>query len=410
MELHRDIRKYFSQRSDDPENWVQNLTMFGNSSETRAILADAGITFNSSFVTDMMGNPVGGQARGFAYAGSYGFSLNINFNRTGWHGLNIFSSAVWRTGTNLSQRKINNQFPVAQVYGSQTVKLNELYIYQALLNRNLTIKVGRLNAGNDYFFSPLYWRFVNNGFDGNPISIFFNVPFTAYPNATWGASLMFKPYKRLSARFGVYNANSNIKKNKYHGINFTFKSTNGVIWITEWCALINQEKEDHGMPGNYKLGYFFLTGSLPKFTGGNQQGDPCYYLLFDQMIYRRGGPGSDRGITPFLSLVFAPPNRNLFPFFANCGLVCKGLINSRSEDTLNLGFIYGKYSSTLATITRDSGQEPQDFESIVEVNYWIQFNNWFYIAPDFQYIIHPKGMSSIPNAYVIGAQIGFNIF
>lgn len=380
--------------------------MIGNHSAFKERMAENGVTILSSFTTDMVGNPVGGDARGFAYAGSYGLSINIDFTPAGWKGFDIFSSAVWRTGTSLSQRKIHNQFPVQQVFGSQTVKLNELYFMQTLLDGQLAFKAGRLDAGNDFFCSPLYWRFVNNGFNGNPISIFFNVPFTAYPNSTWGAYLFFKPYKRLSAKFAVYNANSNIKKNKYHGVNFTFKSTNGVIWITEWCVLVNQEKEDHGMPGNYKAGFFYLTGSEPKFFGGTQQGDPCYYLLFDQMVYRWG---KTQGITPFLSVIYAPPNRNLFPFFFNCGVVCTGPIPNRPNDALNLGYIYGKYSWDQAKVQSRAGIEPQNFESVLELNYWIQFTPWFYIAPDLQYIIHPKGRH-IPNAFCIGAQIGINIY
>lgn len=403
---HKQMREYF-QRDDQPKTWPENQTLIGNSSETRASLARAGITSASSFVTDMMGNPVGGKARGFAYAGSYGLSVNIDLTKAGWKGFALFSSAVWRTGTNLSQRKIDNQFPVAQVFGSQTVKLNELFFIQTLFDNNFAFKAGRLDAGNDFFASPLYWKFVNNAFDGNPISIFFNVPFTAYPNSTWGAYLRFNPFKRLSVKFAVYNANSNIKKAKYHGVNFTFKSTNGVIWITEWCALINQAPGDLGMPGNYKVGYFYLTGDEPKFRGGKERGDPCFYLLFDQMVYRH--EGTDRGLTPFISLVFAPKNRNLFPFFLDCGLVYKGLFASRPDDYANLGFVYGKYSSTLADVQRENHIEPQNFESVIELNYWIQVNKWFNIVPDMQYIIHPKGRNT-PNAYVIGAQIGIDIW
>lgn len=403
-ERHKKILEHFQQK----ERFNQ-IALMGSDSETRARLARAGITFSSVFVTDMLGNPVGGKARGFAYAGSYGLSVNIDFSETGWKGFDLFSSAVWRTGTNLSQRKIDNQFPVAQVFGSQTVKLNELYLMQTLLDDQFVFKAGRLNAGNDFFASPLYWMFVNNGFDGNPISIFFNVPFTAYPNSTWGGYFMFKPYKRLSAKFAAYNANSKIKKAKYHGVNFTFKSTNGVIWITEWCLLINQEKEDLGMPGNYKAGYFYLTGDEPKFSGGKEGGDPCYYLLFDQMVYRRNGPGSTEGLTPFISLIFAPQNRNLFPFFFNCGLVFKGIFPQRPEDVANLGFIYGKYSRDQAAVQRREGLEPQNFESIIELSYWIQINPWLYMAPDMQYIVHPKGKNT-PNAYVIGAQIGITVW
>ncbi len=407
-QLHEEAQAYFNQKNDNPEAWREERTLFGET-HLQAKLANLGVTTAASFVTDMMGNPIGGRARGFAYAGSYGLSVNLDLTKAGWKDFDIFSSMVWRTGTNLSQRKIDNQFPVAQVFGSQTVKLNELYFIQTLLNGNLAFKAGRLDAGNDYFASSLYWKFVNNAFDGNPISIFFNVPFTAYPNSTWGAYLMFKPYKRLSAKFAVYNANSKIKKNKYHGINFTFKSTNGVIWITEWCGLINQEAEDRGMPGNYKVGAFYLTGDEPKFTGGKQSGDPCFYLLFDQMIYRPAGKDSDRGLTPFVSLVFAPKNRNLFPFFANCGLVYKGLFASRPDDFANLGFVYGKYSTTLAGVQKKHHIEPQNFESVIEINYWIHAKKWLNIVPDFQYIIHPKGRN-VPNAYVIGAQIGIDLW
>ncbi len=400
-ERHKKIQEYYVQKE---AGWWEGPSLFGNR-PTQRRLAQKGITTLSSFTTDMLDNPIGGRARGFAYAGSYGLSANVDFAQIGWKGLDLFASAVWRTGTNLSHRKIDNEFPVAQVFGSQTVKLNELYFIQTLFDGNLAIKAGRLDGGNDFFASPLYWRFVNNGFDGNPISIFFNVPFTAYPNATWGAFLMFKPYPRLSAKLAVYNANSNIKKNQYHGINFTFKSTNGVIWISEWCLLVNQEKEDRGMPGNYKVGAFYLTGSEAKFKGGSQQGDPCYYLLFDQMVYRN----KNAALTPFISLVFAPADQNLFPIFFNCGLVFKGPFPKRPDDTLNIGYIYGKYSTDLAKVQRQTGIEPQNFETIYELNYWIQFNQWFYIAPDFQVVVHPKGRET-PTAYVIGAQIGINIW
>ena len=406
-EQHKVLQEHYVQEVSS--SWWGGPSLIGGDNKRKKRLAQNGITSLSSFTTNMVANPIGGKSQGFGYAGSYGLSVNIDLTPAGWKGFSFFSSAVWRTGTSLSQRKIDNQFPVQQVFGSQTVKLNELYFIQTLLNGCLSFKAGRLDAGNDFLTSPLYWRYVNNGFNGNPISIFFNVPFTAYPNSTWGAHLMLKPCKRLSAKFALYNANSEIKKAKYHGVNFTFKNTNGVICITEWCYHVNQEKDDRGMPGNYKVGYFYLTGEEPKFTGGKQRGDPCYYLLFDQMIYRRGAAGSTEGLTPFISLVFAPENRNLFPFFFNCGLVFKGILPNRSDDALNLGYIYGKYSRDHVKVQSGSGMESQNFETIWEINYWIQFNKWFYIAPDLQYVVHPKGMDT-PNAFVIGAQIGIDIW
>lgn len=406
---HETMLEYFQEpkAQRQPSNFWDRRYMLGNIGVVREDLAKVGITLDSSYVTDMQGNPVGGKAQGFAYVGSYGLSMNIDFTYAGATGLNLFTSACWRTGTNLSQRKIDNQFTVAQLYGSQTVKLDSLYLLQYLFDKRLMLKAGRVNAGDDFLCSPLYWQFVNNGFDGNPVSIFFNIPFTAYPNPTWGALIEAKPWKRLSTKFGVYNANSKINQNKYHGLNFTFSSTNGVVWITEWCGLVNQEKEDRGMPGNYKVGAYYLTGSTKKFSGGSEQGDPGLYFLFDQMVYRPEGPGSDRGLTPFVSLILQPKNRNTMPFFVNGGLVYKGIIPSRPKDTASFGFIYGKFSSDLAESQEKMGLEPQKAETVLELDYWIQINQWFYITPDLQYIIRPKGLST-PNAFVVGVQIGLD--
>jgi len=372
------------------EKWWDNPYLFGHWKDARESLENAGVTIASSFVSDWQGNPVGGKARGFAYAGTLGLSVHIDFTQIGLTGFEIFSSACWRTGTNLSQTKIDNQFNVAQVYGSQTVKLCDLYLAQRLFEDRFYIKAGRLDAGSDFLSSPLYWKYLSAGIDGNPESIFFNVPFTVFPNATWGAYLKIQPFRRLSVKCAAYNANTTIQKNKYHGTNFTFKSTNGALLITEWCALVNQEEGDQGMPGNYKAGFYYLTG-------GEQEGNPCFYLLFDQMIYRQGGPGSTRGLTPFLTLLFQPKNRNLFPFFTTAGLTYKGIVSSRPDDLLALGLAYGKYSSNRT--------QAQNFEAVLELSYWFQVNPWMTIVPDMQYIIHPLGRNT-PNAWVIGFQMG----
>lgn len=409
QQRHEDMLQYFLQPSSqtEPHDLWHRQYMLDNWGGRRNKLADLGATIDSSYVTDMLGNPVGGKARGFAYAGSYGMSLNIDFSQIGLTGLDLFTGASWRTGTNLSKDKIDNQFTVAQVYGSQTVRLVQLCLIETLWDKRFILKAGRLCAGDDFLASPLYGKFVNNAFDGNPVAIFFNIPFTAYPNATWGAYLELKPWQWLSTKWAVFNANSEIQANKYHGVNFTFSSTNGVVWITEWCALINQRPNNHGMPGNYKVGAFYLTGSKEKFLGGHEQGDPGLYLLLDQMIYRFGSFPSKRGIIPFINFCLQPTNRNLFPFFTNGGVVVQGPLASRPDDSVSLGFAYGRYSSALRQQQEEQGLPKQHAETVLEATYWCQISPWFYIMPDIQYIIRPKGLST-PNALVIGAQIGLS--
>lgn len=371
----------------------------GQGSDFRHTLADAGVTIDLSYVTNLLSNPIGGKKRACAYTGSLGAAIHIDFHQLGWTHLHLLNSYCWRTGTNLS-RCIDNQFTVSQIFGSETFKLNELYLLLNPLESSLILKAGRLNAGQDFLSSPLYWHYVNNAFDGNPVSIFYNIPFCAYPNATWGAFMEMRPWKQFSFKSAVYNADQAIQQNQYHGMNFSFSGK--VVGIAEGCFHLNQDKEAQGLPGHYKAGIFYFTGAVNLFSGGTQQGDPGCYLLFDQIVYKPP-PGPQR-LTSFLCLLLQPKNRNLMPFFASGGCVYQGPFSSRPHDSASLGLIYGRYSSDLRVAQKKQQRPSQQAETVIELNYVFQIKRGFSIAPDMQYIIHPRGLDT-PNAWVIGAQI-----
>ena len=386
----------------------------------RSKLARDGVTIGMSYVADILGNPYGGRARGVAFAGSFGLDVNIDFSKfSNLKGFSLYFSSIGRTGTNLSADKIGNQFPVAQVYGGQNIRFNELYLKQIFFEERLIIKAGRLDAGNDFLQSELYYKFVNNGFNGNPIAVFFNGPFTAYPNSTWSLYFQFRPFKRVLGKVATYLANKDVSKNKYHGFNWSLNSTDGWQLISEWAYEVNQLKEDTGYPGNYRVGGFYYTKSHgEKYLGGHYHGNYGWYILLDQMIYRpQTSEDKKRGLTPFIALLFAPKDRNLLPFFISSGLVYKGLFKQRPEDFTNLGFIYGKYSTDMnkaqemarkmkLTPVPSFGNQPQNFEALFELNHWFQITPAIVVVPDIQYIFHPKGIDSNKNALVIGAQIG----
>jgi len=73
---------------------------------------------------------------------------------------------------------------VAQVCCGDTYKLVDVSYLQSLFEDKLNIRFGRISGGDEFLSSPLYWLFVQNGIDGNPVGIFHNVGFSAYPNAT----------------------------------------------------------------------------------------------------------------------------------------------------------------------------------------------------------------------------------
>ncbi len=421
-ERHKEHVQYFNESSGKVQESFWDRKFFtGDWGGVRQSMSESGVTLTSTIVSDLLGNPVGGIRRGFREATSWGADITLDLEKIAkMPGMLLYSSIAYRFGNNLSADCIGNQFNVAQVFGGETFHFVCLYIQQKLFYDKVMIRLGRLSLGDTFLQSPVYSFFVSNGINGNPVSIFYNTSSfvsyhrsitTAYPFATWGAYIDINPIHWLDIKFGVYNANGNISENKYHGLNFTFDNTDGVQYITEWNFKLNQGPSSTGMPGNYKIGYYYVTGDVQEFLDGKHQGNQGYYFLFDQMVYREGGAGSDQGLTPFIALLFSPKKYAEFPFFGVIGATYKGLIPGRDKDHTSIDMIYGQYSADLRELQRLGtserwGNQPQHYEIVLEATHWFQLNQWLYIMPDLQYIINPGGTGNIKNAVVLGAQVG----
>lgn len=403
-ERHRAIETYYQQGNHSQQ--LERQTITGEWGGARADLIQKGILFTSQYEADVAANPIGGEASGFSYTGSWGADMKLDLQKlmhmNGW---DFYIDVVWRRGTSLSATKIGNQFPVQQVYGTQTFMLNRLLLHYAAFDDRLRVKFGRLNAGNNFLQSNWYCYFMSNAFCGNPIAVFFNDPgFTAYPNATWGVVLDVFPLKQVRFQAGIYNANSNLNKTKYHGLNFTFDNLEGVQYIGQLTFLLNQEQTHSFYSGNYSLGAFTFDKKWPKFTGGTSGSNVGWYVLVDQTIYQPDPKNPSIGITPFGAFLFAPENRNMFPFFFTAGVVYTGAFTGKGSDALCFGAAYGKYSKDLNIQNSEKGLEQQNFELVYELNYKLQVNQWSFVQPNLQYIVKPKGKSTIQNALVLGLQ------
>jgi porin len=134
------------------------------------------------------------------------------------------------------------------------------------------------------------------------------------------------------------------------------------------------------------------------------------------MLYQK--ETKDQGLTYFAALLFAPKDRNRFPFFLSTGFVYQGVTTRRPLDAISFGVAYGSYSSDLRSAQRIARSTrvdgcfstcSQTAETVLEANYWIQVNKWLALTPDVQYIINPKGFGVIKNALVLGMQVSVAI-
>ncbi len=384
-------------------SWSKQDYFTGNWGGHREKLEDKGIDIFGFFYATVLGNPVGGRAKGVSYAGLLDVFINLDLEKLiGLKGSSFRISGYWSSGRSLTEDFIGNFFDVSSAFNGDSAGLYQLYFQQSLFGDLLNIAVGRLATGDDFMTSPIFYNFVSLAFDQNPVSIFFNIPsFTANPASTWGIRAKVAPVKEFYAMFGLYDSNPATGRIRFRDFEPSFNGE-GLI-IGELGFSVNEHQDSDGLPGNYKIGAYYDTSDFALLSdpGAKRSGNYGFYLLMDQMIYREGGPGSDEGLTPFATFTLAPSNDiNTFPFFFSTGMVYEGLFPSRDTDTTSFGFSYGNVSKELIG---------QDFEVLMELTHIFNITPWLSVQPDVQYIIHPGGAGEIPNALVVGFALNVNL-
>jgi len=385
-------------------------------------LADLGITPTLTYVSDIVGNPTGGRSQGVAYADNIGLGLLFDLDKlAGLEGGSFLVTMSQRDGTSLSQKHVGNVFTIQQVYGGETFHLIDLAYQQKLFDDRVDLRLGRIGAGDDFLVSAYDYLFMQNGFDGNPVGIFFNSPgMSAYPNATWGARIKVKPAKRTYVMAGVYNGDSSIRADDNHGADM---SMNGPVF-----AMAEVGYKRNGLPGdsqflgNYKAGFWYDHNSFTDYTtigyaqpAGTKQDNWGFYGMFDQVLIPFAEPTSNRGLGVFGSVLVSPDQSvSQMPYFFTAGVACRGILASRPADVVGFGMVFGEFSSDLRSAQeREQLLDPtvgvQSHEIVLEGTYRFSLRKGaLFFQPDVQYVIRPGGTGQIANALVLGCQLGVN--
>ncbi len=388
-------------------------------------MRERGLTLTSAFTTDLLGNPVGGFSQGFAGATSMGMQLTVDLD----HYLPLpktefVVSSIWRTGENLSADRIGNLFTVAQLFGGSNLRLYEFLLRTHLFDDRLMLQAGRMGAFDHFLTSPINWNYINNGFDGNPKGVFFNVPefgSTVYPTASWGAIARWEEGENpWYASLGGFLLDSENGSNSSVGLNWTFNVNQGWALMAETGWKPNQSAESPGLPGYYALGGFYVNHRRPNFsTPPELRSNAGFYVMTQQTVWRENTPenlartrnqwgvGAMTGVTLFSVWVVGPdPTINQFPVYNNTGLVWQGILPQRPDDFFASGIAWGRISDDLRANQRRNGQPVQEYEIVLEANYRSYLTPFLYVQPGLQFVINPGAAGQFPNALVLGAQMG----
>ncbi|MFZ4116081.1 MAG: carbohydrate porin [Chthoniobacterales bacterium] len=412
----------------------------GNWFGTRDYLDHHGIEFSTTYTSDIAGNPVGGKIPGgFTYADNFTFACLVETEKLfGWHGGYFRISTLQRDGISLSQKNIGNFYRVQQLADGHTFKWYELSYQQDFFKDRVSLKFGRLGINNDFDVSPLYWLYMNHAIDSTTRGFAIDGKLPTYPNAVWGSRLKVNLTSTTAVRLGVYQ----MTNPSINGLNWDFYPSNGTLllgqysWSPEFCKPTHLPSEPEttqsiyvnntqkpaaeksvkkpvelaklkGLEGHYWMGSYYSSWEYRQLnTPINAPNSYGFYWHADQMVYRPN-PISDAGLVLWSSYVLCPQeNISIVTFQANAGAIYTGLIPGRVNDSVIFGSAYGDFSSSLAGTPAAVKNGTPTYELIYELGYRVNFTKFFYVQPDLQWIINPGGTGHIPNALVIGGQIG----
>jgi hypothetical protein len=124
----------------------------------------------------------------------------------------------------------------------------------------------------------------------------------------------------------------------------------GLEWGTQavynLTGVRNQGPRDEAKHGQYTAGFFDDNNPFATLPNGNSKsnGNSGVFVLEQQMEYRPDGPGTSQGLTIWGAWAYSSKELvSSMPVFGGAVSSYQGLIKKRKRDTVNAGWIYGRF-------------------------------------------------------------------
>ena len=430
-----------AQRSDEKAEPGQT-TLTGDWGGLRPYLERKGVVFTLNYTNDFLSNLRGGIGPGSVVIGVFQPQLDIDLQKlVGWEGGHFHTHGLVTHGPFFSQTYLGNILAVSNLEAGSVGRLYSLWYEHSAFNDRLSVRLGLMSADSQFLQSKTAANFINNGISW-PTFLAANLPAggPAYPLPDPGVRIRIKPRDDLAIQAAVFSGDpsggdgSNQPQTLPTNTVFSFRG--GVFLIAEASYLPNQGKDANGLPGAYRIGTWYHTSprfgdqrydntglslANPMSTGIPLQhtGDHGVYGVIDQMLYRVPGT-EDQGLSGFVRAGGVPNDRNLINFYADGGLIYKGLVPSRPDDKVGIAAAYARVGNNARGLDMDTAFFGNFFypvrssETMIEVIYQAQLTPWWMLQPEMQYIIRPGGGvlnsdgSFRPNAWVIAVRSSLN--
>lgn len=389
----------------------------------REILADWGIQFNATYISEVFGNATGGMRRGAIYTGRLDLGTDIDLEKViGWSGAKFHANMFQIHGQGLSRDYVGNLMLVSGVEALPATRLYELWIEQSMFSGALLVRVGQ-QASDIEFIDSKYDDIFTNSALGWPgitgINLLSGGP--SPPLAVPGVRIKAQLADNITAYAAIFDGDAappdrlvDPQIANPHGTLFRVNDPAWMIGQLKYGFALGESKLPGTLTGGawkhlgefddmrYAAGGFLQADPLGSGIPLKRRGNQGFFGVYEQML-SRATPGSDKGVGFFLRTSISPSDRNLINFYLDGGFQFSGFSDARPNDKFGIAMTYARISDAARSADRDvqvftgTPYPVRDFEAVFEMTYVAEIQAGWTVQPVFQYVIHPGGGVVDPN-------------
>ena len=407
-----------AQRSDNAQAPGQSY-LTGDWDGVRSDLERLGVTVTLNYTNDFLANVAGGIKTGAVGIGIFQPQFDFDLQKLlGWQGDRVHIHGLLTYGPSFSAAYLGNVLAVSNLEAGSVTRLYALWYEHNAPDDRWSVRTGLMLADSQFVQSNTASNFINNGMSW-PTFLAANLPASgpAYPLPAPGILVRAKPDENIVFQAAVFSGDpsggngSNQPSSLPTGTVISFNG--GAVLIAEASYLPNQGKDTSGLPGAYRIGAWYHTSShfadqrfddtglslaSPQSTGVplEHTGDYGVYGVIDQTLYRVPGT-ANKSLSGFVRAGAVPNDRNLINFYADGGLLYRGLVSSRPDDKIGIAAAYARVGDNARGLDADVGlfghfnYPVRSGETVIEMMYQAQPAKWWTLQPELQYIIRPSG-------------------
>jgi porin len=356
----------------------------------RETLREHGLNLEVLAINDSWGNIRGGKDRGVGSIGNMNVIVEADTEKLGMWGDGSFTFwGIWIYGQRPSDAVGDYQF-TSSIDGPQELEPYEAYYEHSFLDGRITWLAGIHDFTLDFGILDYGFTFINSSFF-TPSTIT-QVPYSFYPNTSWGTRGIFKATEDTYAMLGFYDGKP-ISNNGINTIDFSVSEQDGLYSIGELGI------KGHSSSGYYRkvaFGAWHCSGDFSDISGLNAQTNYGTYLLGEHELWKEAA-GSDQGFGAFAQVAQAQPGRNLNSWYYGGGLRYKGLVPDRDDDVIGVGIAFAQFSNE----AREANPGLESNEHTYEVSYRAPLTGWLTLTPDAQFVVNPSGNPDLANDLIL---------